>query len=359
MSYTKVTFCGLNLTRLLCTLCKSGIVLLSVTKCGQSCSITVNYRDKKRLLQLLEERCYNVTDVQSFGAVARLTFVKQHIVLVVALVFMIAVCMVMSNYCCKIVVTGDVAPQVVLEQMSKLQVQVGTNLRTLNIDHLENALAVNLEVTYAVVTRRGGVLYVQTVAKRPTDNPIDMHKRRDIVATCDGIVESVLCEQGTPIVKVGDCVKTGDMLIQGLRRFSDDTTQDVYAMGRVVVVQSVSGFAPYTGTITQLQPTGNKKTFTQVVLFGKAYGKTCNFTHYQVETKTTYLHPLNLEVQQVTYHQMAFVTVNATLDDCLHQLTEQSLQLALLRCNFAVTNTQFVTTQSGVTAILQGRSVMT
>ena len=359
MSYTKVTFVGLNVSNLLNYLCKEGLQLQQVTKDGQNWCITVSYRESKRLLQLLKQWGYNVTRVQNLGGIANFVFAKRHFVLLIAIVAMVVGCALLSNYCCKIVVTGDVAPQVVLEQMSKLQVQVGTNLRTLNIDHLENALAVNLEVTYAVVTRRGGVLYVQTVAKRLTDNPIDMHKRRDIVATCDGIVESVLCEQGTPIVKVGDCVKTGDVLIQGLRRFNDGTTQDVYAMGRVVVVQSVSGFAPYTGTITQLQPTGNKQTFTQVVLFGKVYGKTCNFTHYQVETQTTYLHPLNLEVQQVTYHQMAFVTVNATLDDCLHQLTEQSLQLALLRCNFAVTNTQFVTTQSGVTAILQGRSVIT
>ena len=359
MSYTKVTFVGLNVSNLLNYLCKEGLQLQQVTKDGQSWCITVMYRDANRLLQVLKQRGYTVNRVQNFGGIAHLAFAKRHFVLIVALVAMVVGCSLLSNHCCKIVVTGDVAPQVVLQQMSQLNVQVGTNLRTVNIDHLENALAVNLDVTYAVVTRRGSVLYVDTIAKRQTDAPIDMHKRRDIVSTCDGIVESVLCEQGTPIVKVGDCVKAGDVLIQGLRRFNDDTTQDVYALGKVVVVQSVSAFAPYTGTITQLQPTGNKQTFTQVVLFGKSYGKTCNFTHYQVETKTTYLHPLNLQVQRVTYHQMAFVTVHATLENCLHQLTEQSLQLALLQCNFAVTNTQFVTTQSGVTAILQGRSVMT
>lgn len=359
MSYTKVTFCGLNLTRLLCTLCKSGIVLLSVTKCGQSCSITVNYRDKKRLLQLLEERCYKVTDVQSFGAVARLTFVKQHIVLVVALVFMIALCIVASNYCCKIVVSGDVARDVVVAQMQDLGVTVGTNIAKLNVDHLENALATRLDVMYAVVARKGSVLYVDTIAKKQIDAPIDMHKRRDIVATCNGVVQSLLCEQGTPIAKVGDFVKKGDVLIQGVRHFNDDTTQDVYAIGKVVVVKSVTAFAPYTGTKTVLEPTGKYQTFTQVVLCGKTYGKSCNYTNYQVEEKCTILHPLNLQIKLVTYYQMAFVTVQATFDECVEMLTQQSLQLALNNCNFVVTNTQFITSQSGVTTILQGEEVIT
>ena len=359
MSYTKVTFCGLNIGNLLNYLCKNGMHMLSVTKCGQTCTITVRYAQGKQLLQMLEQRCYTITKVEHFGFVATLSFAKRHFVLLLAMALLVVSCAVLSNLCCKIVVTGDVEQSAVLQQMHNLGVQVGTNLSKLNMDKLENALATNLDVMYAVVTRKASVLYVQTIAKKQIDDPIDMHKRRDIVATCNGVVESVLCEQGTAVVKVGDIVKQGDVLIAGTRRFNDDTQQDVYALGKVVVVQSVSHFAQYTGTQTVLQPTGNSQTFTHVVLFGKSYGKKCNYSNYQVESKATFLHPLNLQVQQVTYHQMAYVTVQATLDQCLQDLMQQSLQNALANCNFAITNTQFVTTQSGVTAILQGRKVIT
>ncbi|MBR1955283.1 MAG: sporulation protein YqfD, partial [Clostridia bacterium] len=269
MSYTKITFCGLNVARLLNYLCKSGLNVLSVTKCGQTCTVVVNHRDKKRLLDVLNDRCYTVTQVQNFGGTTCLTFAKRHFVLLVAILLMVVGCGILSNHCCKIVVTGDVDADIVVAQMDTLGVNVGANLKDVNIDHLENALATRLDVMYAVVTRKGAVLYVDTIAKKQIDAPIDMHKRRDIVATCDGVVQSVLCEQGTPIVKVGDVVKAGDVLIEGTRRFNDDTREDVYALGKVVLVQSVSAFVPYTGTKTELQPTGNCQTFTQVVLFGK------------------------------------------------------------------------------------------
>ena len=359
MSYTKVTFCGLNVARLLNYLCKSGLNVLSVTKCGQTCTVVVAHRDKKRLLDVLNDRCYTVTQVQNFGGTTCLTFAKRHFVLLVAILLMVVGCGILSNHCCKIVVTGDVEADVVLAQMDTLGVNVGANLKDVNIDHLENALATRLDVMYAVVTRKGAVLYVDTIAKKQIDAPIDMHKRRDIVAIRDGVVQSVLCEQGTPVVKGGDVVKIGDVLIEGTRRFNDDTCEDVYALGKVVLVESVSAFVPYTGTKTELQPTGNCQTFTQVVLFGKTYGKVCNYTNYQVETKSTYLHPLNLCVQRVTYHEMALVTVKATFDECLPQLTQQSLQLAQSKCNFVVTNTQFVTSNGGVTAILQGQRELT
>ncbi|MBQ2893976.1 MAG: sporulation protein YqfD, partial [Clostridia bacterium] len=160
MSYTKVTFCGLNVARLLNYLCKSGLNILSVTKSGQTCTVVVNHRDKKRLLDVLNDRCYTVTQVQNFGGATCLTFAKRHFVLLVAILLMVVGCGILSNHCCKIVVTGDVKADVVLAQMDTLGVKVGANLKEVNIDHLENALATRLDVMYAVVTRKGAVLYV-------------------------------------------------------------------------------------------------------------------------------------------------------------------------------------------------------
>ncbi len=359
MSYCKVTFCGLNLSRLLNALCKQDVQILSLTKCGQTCSITVKRHQRKLLLSVLNERCYTVVKVENFGFVAQIDVVKRHVVLALAVVLLVVSCGVLSNYCGKIVVTGDVEKDVVMEQMRLLGVDVGVNLSQLNVDNLENALATNLNVAYAVVKRKGSVLYVDTIAKKQIDTPIDMRQRRDIVATCDGVVESLLCEQGNPIVKVGDAVKKGDVLIVGERVFNDGTKVDAYALGKVVLLQSVSAFAPYVGTKAQLQPTGNSVTFTQVVLFGKTYGKSCNYDRYQMETQSVFLYPLNLQIQRVTYYEMAEVTMQATFDECLMDLTQQSLKLALNRCDFVVLSTQFVTNAMGVTAILQGRREIT
>ena len=54
------------------------------------------------------------------------------------------------------------------------------------------------------------MVYVNAVKRKEIDAPIDMTKRRDIVATRGGVVTGVLCEQGTALVKAGDIVKAGD-----------------------------------------------------------------------------------------------------------------------------------------------------
>lgn len=359
MSYTQVTFCGLNLARLLNRICRDGIKVLSVTKCGQICTVTVPLKHKKTLLQLLKTNGYNVTDVQNFGTAKVWSVCKTHFVIVFALIFSVVACAVLSNYCCKIVVSGDLPSETVIPQMRTLGITVGTNLSKLNVDNLENALATQLNVTYAIVTRKGSVLYVQTVAKKQVYPPIDMHKRRDIVATCNGVVQSLLCEQGTPVVKVGDFVRKGDLLIVGERHFNDGSTQDVYALGKVVLTRNVSAFAEYVGTKTELQRTGQAQKATHVVLFGKSYGKNCTYESYQTDVKSAFLHPLNLQIRYVTYYQTALVTTQSTLEECTSQLMQQALQQAMQSCDFAVINTQFVTSANGVTAILQGQETIT
>lgn len=49
----------------------------------------------------------------------------------------------------------------------------------------------------------------------------------DLIATADGIVDSIVTRNGTPMVKAGDEVKSGDILISGVVEFSDGTTEEV------------------------------------------------------------------------------------------------------------------------------------
>ena len=73
-----------------------------------------------------------------------------------------------------------------------LGVKIGSNLSRIDVGALENTLANDVGAMYAVVTRSGSALYVNVVAKKEIDPPVDMTKRRDIVATREGVVTSVL-----------------------------------------------------------------------------------------------------------------------------------------------------------------------
>ena len=350
----QITFEGLNVNRTLAQLSKLGIALYGVTRQGKITTIVVPQRRAKQTVALLQERCYNIIDIKYFGLAAAAKFVKFRFVLPIICILAAFVLAISSQFCFKIVVTGDFDSDAVYEALSDAGVSVGSNMSKLNVDVLENTLANEMGAMYAVVTRSGSVLYVNVVAKKQIDPPIDMTARRDIVATRAGVVTQLLCEQGTALVKVGDSVKAGDVLIEGRRIYNDGTGVDVYALGRVTLQISATGFAEYTGYKSVTVETGNVFKNTGVVLFGKEYAKACPFESYKVTTTVTRLAPLNLEIRNNVYYETQTVEVAATFNECLEELKAKAVQIAQQNCDFAVTDTQYAESASGVTATLYG-----
>ena len=350
----QITFEGLNVNRTLAQLGKMGIALYSITRQGKITTVQVPARRAKQTIALLQERCYNIIGIKYFGLTAAVKFVKFRFVLPIVCLLAVIALAVSSQFCFKIVVSGDFDSELVYEALNNVGVKVGSNVSKLNVDVLENTLANEIGAMYAVVTRSGSVLYVNVVAKKQIDPPIDMKQRRDIVATRSGVVTQLLCEQGNALVKVGDTVKAGDVLIEGKRLYNDETYDDVYALGRVTLQISSSGFAEYTGYKSATVETGNVFTNTGVVLFGKEYAKSCPFESYTVSTSVTRLYPLNLEIRSNVYHETKVVQIQATFNECLEELKAKAYQAAQEKCDFTVVDTQYVETETGVTATLYG-----
>lgn len=355
---TQISFEGLNLSRTLNQL-SAKYAIFDVERQGKCCKITVKSSVEKQVVAFLQERCYNITKLQKLGAGYALFFLKQHVLLPVFLVLLVVTLVISSNYCWKIEIVGDYPAQQVEEALKQCNVSVGTNMWRFNVDTLENKLATQLDAMYAVVNRKGSALYVNVVKKKQVDSPIDMHTRRDIVATASGRVTSLLCEQGTSAVKVGDYVKKGDVLIFGLRTFNDGATHNIYALGRVVLQLSATGFAEFTGTATETVQTGNVFTTNAVVLFGKSYGKLPPFESFTVERTQSQLYPLNLTVERVTYRETQNVTKAVTLSECVDELKREALELAMQQADFVVLLTDYKVASNGVFATVYGEIEIT
>ena len=350
----EITFEGLNVGRLLTLLGKSNITVYKVERTGKRCVISVPSARAKHTVALLQERCYNIIDIKYFGITAAAKFVKKRFVLPIFCLLIVVVLVLSSQFCFKIEISGDFDKAAVQQALRDSGVTIGCNMSKLNVDVLENTLANKMNAMYAVVTRSGSVLYVNVVAKKQIDPPIDMTKSRDIVATRSGVVTSVLCEQGNALVKVGDTVKVGDVLIEGKRFYNDGTFDSVYALGRVTLQITATGFAEYTGYKTETVETGNVFTSTGVVLFGKEYSRQCPFEQYALESSSKFIYPLNLEIRKNVYRELTTVNVAASLEECLQQLQALALEQAKQNCDFTVIDTKYVTQSNGVTATLYG-----
>ena len=352
----KITFEGLNVSRLLAQLTSMGVSVLSVDRQGKRWTVEVPYSRAKQTVALLREKCYNILNIDYIGVSATAKFVKRRFVLPIICLLCVAVLIISSHFCFRIEVAGDFDSEVVKTALGNAGVRIGSNLSRIDVGVLENTLANEVGAMYAVVTRSGSVLYVNVVAKKEIEPPVDMTKRRDILATREGVVTAVLCEQGNPLVKVGDRVKAGDVLIEGRRVFNDGTSTDVYALGRVTLQLTATGFAEYNGQKTITVETGETFTCSGVILFGKQYCRACPFESYTVSTVITKLQPLNLQICKNTYRETRTVTVSATIEECMDELKAKAYEQALTKCDFEVLDVVYTVSANGVTATLYGEA---
>ena len=350
----RVTFEGLNFTRLLALLNKNGIPVGNVSRRGKLCTIEVPSARSEQTLAILRERCYNIIGIEFFGMPKAAKFVKKHFVLPLICLLAVLVLAVSSQFCLRIETVGDFEREAVCAALNEVGVSVGTNLHSLNLNDVQNKLANKLDAMYAVVTRSGSVLYVNAVAKKEIAPPIDLDERRDIVAERSGVVANIVCEQGTPLVQKGDSVRKGDVLIAGRRTFNDGVSEDVYALGRVTLTVCETGFAPFDGLKTVTAETGNVFECTGVVLFGKQYAADCPFESYTVSTVVTRLFPLNLAIVRNVYRETVSSRVPATIEECVERLRTEAFCRAMELCDFAVVETVYETAENGVYARCYG-----
>lgn len=348
-----VAFEGLNVAAVLTHFFVQKIPLYNVERHGKQCKLTVSSDSVDEVVAYLQKKCYNV-QVEKVGVAAALDFCgRRFVALLVAVAFVCAVCLA-NNFCLRIVVDGDVDRANVLAVLAENGVKVGCNLTKLDVDKTENALARMPDVVYAVVNRVGSTLYVQIVRSKHTETPVDLHKRHDIVSTADGEVTEVVCLVGTPCVAVGDKVAKGTALILGKRIYGDETTEDVYAMGRVTIKVSRSVYVPYSGVVTEERDTDQTFATNYVVLFGREYGKACPFELYRRTDTVTTLQPWNIRIVHANFVRVEHVAVPTPIEQVAETLKQQAATQLGSECDFEIAEITYDVTPSGITATAYG-----
>jgi len=135
-----------------------------------------------------------------------------------------------------------------------------------NLDEAREYLTKNLpEAAWIGVELNGCRLQVEVVEKLSQDDPV-LFGNGDIIAREEGTIEELLVLQGVPMVKVGDRVEKGQLLIAGIKHSSGlaNGFERVQAKGviRAKVTRRIPAMCPLKEEV--LQDTGKKSTWYQL-----------------------------------------------------------------------------------------------
>ena len=131
--------------------------------------------------------------------------------------------------------------EALLKFLEKQGVHCGMFYRDLDYKRTEDLIRLTYQdISWVSVERVGTKLHIRLKESELVDTAIEEKKPADLIASRDGIVESIVTRSGTPMVEAGDEVKKGDVLISGIVEVTGDydaplSTHLVYADGDVIL----------------------------------------------------------------------------------------------------------------------------
>ena len=183
---------------------------------------TVRFTTRRRTLGRLEELAGRVgCEVEresSRGLPDFLGRFRRRYAFLIGLVFALCAVSVLSRFILVVQVSGNecVSTAVILSQLRQLGVRPGVYGPGLDRKQLAQELMIQLDgLSWAALNLHGTRLEVLVREKVKTPERIDERRNVDIIAQADGIVTHVEPELGDAVVKEGDVVAKGDVLISG------------------------------------------------------------------------------------------------------------------------------------------------
>lgn len=155
---------------------------------------------------------------------------KKRIVFVAGILICICflVAMMQKIWCIQIEGNRKITDEELIEFLATQEVFIGTSISELSYEDLEFGIRGNFDdITWVSVVRRGTTLIVRVKENEFTDEVIVYEDPTDLIADYDGEILSMVVRQGVPLVKIGDTVAKGDILVQGAVPVFDENSEIV------------------------------------------------------------------------------------------------------------------------------------
>lgn len=235
--YLKVLFFGDFFEKILDITAKNGITLWNsrLTKNGMESYICI--KDFKKLKNLIRKKEIKVKILKKYGLPFKIEKNKKRTGFIAGIIIFFIFLKIMSGYIWVIDVSGNknVKTEEILSVCSDLGIKIGTNADDISSKTDSQRLLLKLNgLSWASLNIEGSRLTVnvsEVKVKKDEGYPCNL------VASFDGIIKKVDVKSGNCLVKTGETVKKGDILVSGIIE-NASSTQFVKSEGTVTAIAS-------------------------------------------------------------------------------------------------------------------------
>lgn len=246
---------GLNIERLITAASECGMQLHHVKRTGtRRIEGIAAVHDMDALRHMALEGGWRFEEGRYTGfALAEAMFLR-HRVLCLALLLACLVAAACCGWIWRIDVTGsDLYAPDVLTYLKQSGIRPPVSRSAVDTDQLEAQLLWRYpDVSWIECAMRGPTLQIRIHQGIPYGDSITVAGSGDVTAARGGVITEVITTAGTAVVKPGQTVRAGELLIRGEERLKDGSVTQVQAGGKVMarVWDAASACIPLTRTET-------------------------------------------------------------------------------------------------------------
>lgn len=233
--FVKIKATGDGAERIAVAAMERKIFAKNVKYVKNGCFLTIDAVDEQKFFAISRNMCYNV---ERIGYTGRFAFFKKLLksagAVLGAAAFITFVCLC-DAVVGEIVYKGDAAAfrRQIVSVLKLNGVEKGKICKA-DCSSLGEKIVISTDgISYATVTKSGRRIIVDVKSDEEKLDPIDVSKD-EILSPADGKILRLNVLSGIAVVKIGDEVKKGQLIISG-QYVHDDKTIKTYALGEAVI----------------------------------------------------------------------------------------------------------------------------
>ena len=271
---------GYNLERWLNVISSKNVKIFSVIKRDvKNSEIEILLSDEKYVVEFLKSKNIEIVDKKYNGTAKMGKFLIKRLGIVFGIFICFCFYIVGSRYTLKIEVVGNTqsSTEEIVNVLAENGAGILSPLNSKTNDDIERIILDNFdEISLVSVVKRGSSLIVNIKEKLLNKEYEDLDKTNSLVATEDGIITEIKLIQGTLLVKVGDTVHAGDLLVAPY--VFDSSGNKISIEPKAIITADVwlSGEATFQETKQITERTGNFVTERKMTFLDNYYNKRRN-----------------------------------------------------------------------------------
>lgn len=178
-----------------------------------------------------------------------------------------------STHIMSVDITGNerIPTELLRQQLDQVGVGFGKSVSGLTPDQIRNQMIVaNNDIAWLGVNIRGSRVYIEITERLDTESvPHVTEEKCNVVAAKDGVIRRLEVKQGQTVVKKGDAVREGDLLVSGIMDSVYGGFRTVHAYGDIYAETEYAATREYPLKYTEREYTGRETARYSLRLMGR------------------------------------------------------------------------------------------